>query len=279
MNTPVPIQAATTSGLACQSGLSTSIDKQRLKQVFSWRGYFLQVVAVGIFYGVGLYFTLRGIFFQCQSGEKKAEGWGRHRHELAGGIDWFFGLLEGWGLMVVEDRLGEGDPLSPGTLLVANHPALFDAFFILRQWPDSSCVMRAGLMRSPAFRGGAEACGFIANDMGVEFVREAMARLQAKENLIIFPEGTRTLPGTLLNEFKKGFALLAVKTGVPVQTVLIEQEGEFLRKGSHLFWPTALPLFIRLRRGEVFRAEEGEMPEVLAGRVERYFNRSLEKAG
>ena len=57
-----------------------------------------------------------------------------------------------------------------------------------------------------------------------------MEKLEGGENLLIFPEGTRT-SALAINPFKNGFALIAKKTGASIQTVFIEREGRYLSKG------------------------------------------------
>jgi 1-acyl-sn-glycerol-3-phosphate acyltransferase len=244
--------------------------------------YLRHLLVVAIFYLGGVWLTLKALVFPSV-GRSSAERWAKARERLSIVLRRYFALLERWGLLLVEDHLAEGPPLPRGTILVANHPGLFDALLLLRQWPDSSCVMRAGLMNSPVFHGTAKACGFLPNDVGAEFIREAVARLRAGENLIIFPEGTRTLPGGELLDFKKGFALVARKSGAPIQTVLVEHRGEFLRKGGPILRPSWLPLQIRLRRGLFLSGQEtsraGLSTEALAERVESFFRRELPSGG
>jgi 1-acyl-sn-glycerol-3-phosphate acyltransferase len=244
--------------------------------------YLRHLLVVAIFYFGGLWLTVRVWIFPATC-RASPEGWAEARGRFAVLLRRYFALLEKWGLLLVEDHLAEGTPLPRGTILVANHPGLFDALLLLRQWPDSSCVMRAGLMSSPTFHGTARACGFLPNDTGADFIREAVARLRSGENLIVFPEGTRTLPGGPLLQFKKGFALAARRSGAPIQTILLEHRGEFLRKGGPILRPSWLPLQIRLRRGRFFSSEEtsraGLTTEALADEVESYFRRELPNGG
>ena len=58
--------------------------------------------------------------------------------------------------------------------------------------------------------------------------------LKSKKNLIIFPEGTRTINGQL-GEFKKTFAILSKELNIPIVPVSIKGAYEALPKGS--FFP------------------------------------------
>ena len=64
-----------------------------------------------------------------------------------------------------------------------------------------------------------------------ESIQKVATLLQSGKNIMIFPEGTRTLNGTL-GEFKKTFAILSKELGVPVVPVAINGAFEALPTGS-----------------------------------------------
>jgi long-chain acyl-CoA synthetase len=64
-----------------------------------------------------------------------------------------------------------------------------------------------------------------------ESIQKVAALLQSGKNIMIFPEGTRTLNGAL-GEFKKTFAILSKELGVPVVPVTIDGAYEALPAGS-----------------------------------------------
>jgi 1-acyl-sn-glycerol-3-phosphate acyltransferase len=134
--------------------------------------------------------------------------------------------------------------------------------------------MRADLARNPVFGGLARLAGFVPNDRGHMLVRGGLERIRRGENLLIFPEGTRTRNRTV-NAFKKGFALIATSANAPIQTVFIEREGRYLSKQFPLFAPVALPVRFRVRLGDVIHPRPGERAPELAVRVERYFQERL----
>jgi len=162
-----------------------------------------------------------------------------------------------------------------GTIFVANHPALLDAVILLSRLPPAACVMRASLRRNPALAGGALAAGYVTNDSGPAFVRQGLAKIAAGENLLIFPEGTRTVCRPV-NRFKNGFALVAARSGAPVQAVLIDYRGTHLRKGVPLLATAQIPLRFAIRAGREFRPLPGESAPDFSARIERWFRASLE---
>lgn len=165
-----------------------------------------------------------------------------------------------------------------GTVIVSNHPALLDAIFLISQLPPTACVMRANLIRNPALRGSALLAGYVTNDSGPSLVRQGMKKVRRGGNLLVFPEGTRTISQTL-NRFKPGFGLVAVHTGASVQTILIDYQGTYLRKGVSLFKPAALPLRFTIRCGERLTPHMGESAREFSDRVEKWYRGQLQGAG
>jgi len=164
-----------------------------------------------------------------------------------------------------------------GTIIVSNHPTLLDAPFLCANLPPAACVIRADILRNPLLSGGALAAGYVTNDSGPGFVRQGIEKVRAGQNLLVFPEGTRTLARPV-NRFKNGFALVAARAGAPVRAVVIEYSGVHLTKGVSLFAPAAVPLRFTIRPGELFHLEAGESAPDFSRRIEGWFRRELAEA-
>ena len=195
------------------------------------------------------------------------------------------GLFKGW--LQVSSRLGIFDISFPdadklrnlrATVLAPNHPSLIDAVILLSIVPNTVCIMRASLIESPFLGGAARLAGFVPNDKGPALIRHGIDKIRAGENLLIFPEGTRTV-AQAINSFKHGFALIAKKTDAPIQTVFIEREGRYLSKGIALLSFARPPFRFRLHLGELFCAAPDESAQQLSARLERYFREHLENTG
>ena len=89
---------------------------------------------------------------------------------------------------------------------------------------------------------------------------------------MIFPEGTRTVRKPV-NEFKSAFALIARKSGVPVQTVFIEANTPFLGKGWQLSKKPQFPLVYRVKLGKRF--EVNDDTKIFVEDLEKYFKEHL----
>jgi 1-acyl-sn-glycerol-3-phosphate acyltransferase len=181
---------------------------------------------------------------------------------------------------VFDIQFPEAEKLSQirGTVLAPNHPSLIDAVVLLSVVPGTVCIMRANLIESPFLGGAARLAGFVPNDRGPALIRQGIGKIQSGENLLIFPEGTRT-GAQAINPFKHGFALIAKKTGASIQTVFIEREGRYLSKGVSLFSFARPPFRFRLCLGRLVHAEPDESPQELSARLEGYFREHLENTG
>ena len=165
-----------------------------------------------------------------------------------------------------------------GAVLAPNHPSLLDAVFLLAIVPQTVCIMRANLINDLFLGGAARLAGYVPNDSGPALIRSGVEKIASGANLLIFPEGTRTR-GAALNPFKHGFALIAARTGAPVQTILIEREGRYLSKGVSLFAFARPPCRVRFHLGASFHPDPGENAHAFSARLERYFRDRLEDTG
>ena len=177
------------------------------------------------------------------------------------------------GMMSVDS--GALDPLrdEPGGLIVAaNHPAMFDAMVVVARLPRGACVMKAELLRNVFLGAGARLAGYIRNDSGRGMVRDAVECLKEGGQLVMFPEGTRTVRPPI-NALKPGITLIAHLAKVPIQTVIIESDSPYLRKGWPLLRPPPEPVVIRVRLGKRFEPQADHRRVLRA--VERYFAQEI----
>ncbi|TDU81817.1 1-acyl-sn-glycerol-3-phosphate acyltransferase [Prosthecobacter fusiformis] len=121
-----------------------------------------------------------------------------------------------------------------GMIVAPNHPALWDAVFVLAEVDHMACVLKASLMCNPILFGGATAAGFIPNEPTHKMLRQCIDMLKGGGRLLFFPEGTRTrAENGELNPFQGGLALVAKNAGVPVWPVYVKTNSRYLNKG----WP------------------------------------------
>jgi 1-acyl-sn-glycerol-3-phosphate acyltransferase len=153
----------------------------------------------------------------------------------------FVGYLRAFGVIELEADELSGLRDASGLIVVANHPCVLDAVLMVSQLPKAVCLMKGSLARHIIFSGTARLAGYVHNKSGLGLAKKCEERLNEGSNLLVFPEGTRTVGGKLL-PFKMGFALVAVLTRAPVQTVIITTESGCLGKSWPLLKKTVFTL-------------------------------------
>lgn len=182
------------------------------------------------------------------------------------------------GLGIFEVDFPEADRLRAvrGTIIAPSHPMLIDALLFLARLPRLTCLMKKSILKNPFMGRSTRLAGYLPNDHGREFIRRGRDALRAGENLLIFPEGTRTVTQPI-NPFKLGFALMAKLADAPVQTVFITAPYFLTGKRWKLWWVPVLPLRISVRLGEAFRARPEQSAHDFGVEVERYFREAMSR--
>jgi 1-acyl-sn-glycerol-3-phosphate acyltransferase len=177
------------------------------------------------------------------------------------------------GLMEIDSTELDALRREPGGLIVAaNHPTMLDALVVVARLPRGVCVMKAELMKNPFLGGGARLARYIRNDVGRGMVRDSVETLREGNQLVLFPEGTRTVAAPV-NAFKPGITLIAHLAQVPIQTVIIESFSPYLTKGWPLLKAPPVPVRIRVRLGKRFAVDADHRAQLR--RLERYFAEEL----
>ena len=117
----------------------------------------------------------------------------------------------------------------PGQLIVANHPTLIDVCFLLGFAPTASCIVKASHFRNPITRGAVLGAGYTPNAPTEDMIHAAEAALLGGETLLMFPEGTRTVPGKPL-ALQRGAANVALRAARVLTPVYISCEPSTLSK-------------------------------------------------
>ena len=165
--------------------------------------------------------------------------------------DWFLRFARGWARTIlfmsgvplrVSGRERLASLASGSAVIVANHESLADILVLLASLPiQVRFLAKRRIFSVPVLGWSIRAAGFIPVDRGdhrrgAATFEAAMARLQGGRSVIVFPEETRTRTGELL-PFKKGAALLALRSGLPILPVGIAGTRQVLPRDTLL--PTA----------------------------------------
>ncbi len=135
----------------------------------------------------------------------------------------------------------EGQEHLPKTpcIIAPNHQSFFDGLFVA-SWLSNPIMKRTYFyakekhLRNKWVRRFADRHNVVVMDIQSDVkasIQKTAALLQSGKNIMIFPEGTRTLDGKL-GDFKKTFAILSKELNVPVVPVAINGAFNALPSGS-----------------------------------------------
>lgn len=165
------------------------------------------------------------------------------RASLSLSFRFFLRLLDVLGLTKIESSNIEKLRSDRGCIIVANHPSLIDYVIMAALLKEVNCVFKAELKHHFFFKGVIKAAGYLANDDPGELMEESRACLEEGQNILIFPEGTRTNRQEPI-KLHKGAAALAVALDRPLRIVTIGCFEEFLSKQKRWYdVPSQTPVY------------------------------------
>jgi 1-acyl-sn-glycerol-3-phosphate acyltransferase len=127
-------------------------------------------------------------------------------------------------------------------VLMANHQSAFDIFILYGYLPfDFTFLSKKEVFQIPLFGLAMKVVDAIAVDREnkaslKKTIKDMENYIRRGRSLLIFPEGTRSEDGELL-DFKKGGFLLAKKSNVKILPVTVINSNKILKKGSFLITP------------------------------------------
>jgi 1-acyl-sn-glycerol-3-phosphate acyltransferase len=128
------------------------------------------------------------------------------------------------------ERIPEGT-----CIFAANHTSSADAPAVVGAIPRRIAILlKRSLFGWPIIGQAFHLAHFIPvdrfnRDSAIESVEKATASLRNGQSFLIYPEGTRS-PDGRLQEFKKGAAVMAIKSGVPVVPVACSNAHRVMEK-------------------------------------------------
>jgi 1-acyl-sn-glycerol-3-phosphate acyltransferase len=139
----------------------------------------------------------------------------------------------------------------PPVVLAPNHPSLIDALLILTRHRNVVCVMKEELLHNPFLGAGSRLARYVPSNHPRQMIRRCVEELKLGATVLLFPEGTRTTRFPI-NRLTSSVGLIAREANVPVQTLIIETDSPYLRKGWGLFRVPRTPITYRVALGRRF---------------------------
>ncbi len=142
----------------------------------------------------------------------------------------FIGLMHRIGIMTYEIK-GLEKLNRRGQLIIANHPTLIDIVFLISRIPEANCIVKEKLWRNPFMKGPIINAGYISNGDPESMIQQCVERLKSGATMIVFPEGTRTVPGSEY-KFQRGAAAIALRAEAIVTPVTMSCYPSTLTKAE-----------------------------------------------
>lgn len=166
------------------------------------------------------------------------------------GVLWCRHLLACGGVSIEVDGLEKMDR-NKNYIVVGNHQSHLDVHSLIESLPlHLVFIAKKELFQMPFLGWGMKALGHIAIDRSSarsarDSFMAATERLKESKNesLVIFPEGTRSLDGSI-GAFKQGSFTLPMETGLPILPVAISGTYQALPKGKIMMRPAKVTIRI-----------------------------------
>lgn len=197
----------------------------------------------------------------------------------------FVQLLTWSGVIKVSTQNIERLSSAKGQVVIVNHPTLVDVVVLISLMPNAGCIVKQGIWRNPFMRGVVSSAGYIPNRGAELLLKDCKHVLQSGTNLIIFPEGTRTVLGTYINAFARGAANIALRTETGLLPVVLRTNAPGLSKQEAWYQIPRRTIGMHVEVGETinhFRYDthvggEAKKARQLTRDLENYFKTNLEK--
>lgn len=165
-----------------------------------------------------------------------------------------------------------------GCLVVANHPTLIDYVLLASVMPETDCIVKSALLSNPFLSGVVKAADYLINSQSETLLAHCQQRLDAGDTVLIFPEGTRTIPGES-PVLQRGAANIAVRCGCDLRVVHIQCSQNLLAKQSKWYHiPPEKPFFHVIAKDKINITDfynDAQIPSVAARQLNQHLLQHL----
>jgi len=144
----------------------------------------------------------------------------------------YLSILEFLGILKIETNGLENLQHMRGKLVICNHPSLLDVVILISRLKNIQCVVNNKLWSNLFVGIVVRSAGYIRNDIDPQsFLHQCKQMLNRGENIIIFPEGTRSIPGRPI-KMCRGVAHVALCAEADIQALTLHCTYVWLTKGA-----------------------------------------------
>lgn len=154
------------------------------------------------------------------------------RRSIQRSFGFYIGALRHLGIISLTINGSERLKAARGVLVIANHPSLLDVVLVVALLPDACCVVKFQIWQSFLLGPLMRLAGYIPNGGDPDVLMQRCRRaLHEGGNLVVFPEGTRSVPG-VKPRFQRGFAHIATIAESDLQPIVLSCAPPVLLKGQ-----------------------------------------------
>ena len=254
-----------------------------IKAIFYDINYVWRVIATGLCFSIfGIGGLILGaviipviLLFIGEVHKKKAVA----QHAISLSFRLFVFALSSTGLMIFKFEHLEKLKEDQGCLIIANHPTLIDYVVIVSKLSHCDTVVKEKLWHNPFMKHVIQSAGYIPNVQPEKTFEQIKETLSAGNNLLIFPEGTRTTPGEAI-KLKRGAAQIVLREQCPIRVISISCLPSTLTKQNKWYQIPKIKPEFTLTVGERIDIEnhiyDTSAPSLAARNLTRYFKKTLE---
>ena len=219
-----------------------------------WRTVFFLIPLIGVYTVVLGTVSLVSTFFDRT---------GDFGHRCARAWAWL--ILRTTGVRTVISGL-DGLDVHQSYVIASNHQSIYDIPILFASLPlQLRIVAKASLGRFPFLGWHLRRTGHLLVDRrhpGAGIVAKMRSLVGEAHTLIVFPEGTRSLDGSV-GRFKKGSFLVAIDAQLPILPVSVSGSCHVMKKGRLMVCPGDVRLTIHppIATAGVTRAQAGDVAE------------------
>lgn len=186
----------------------------------------------------------------------------------------FIWLIQALGVMTYE-RYGSARLRGvSGTLVVANHPTLVDVVCIIAMLPTALCVVKRAAWSNPFLAGVMWATGYIQDEDPMRLVAACAQSLEDGNNLVVFPEATRSVPGQPLRLRRGAASIIRVSRNAFIP-VIITCKPPYLTKREKWYQIPVDRVHLKITIGDRVDPSSAILEGAGIGKTNRRINKML----
>jgi len=222
--------------VAGRSGDTEQIRQHDLEMIKSRINYYWRVLATGIAFSIfGIGALMLSVFFLVvvrllPAAQETKRAWIQRSIQL---LCLFFIYCMKWLGLSDHSFNNEQGLKTSGKVIIANHPSLVDALYLMAKTDNLCCIVKEGLWNNPFTSYVVRLAEYIPNHSDT-MIQDAATAVSQGKNLLVFPEGTRNRDDDEL-DFKRGAVFVALRAQCEIVPVIMKVFPRTLQKGDNWY--------------------------------------------